>query len=359
MDVTRLTKGMARSLVLNGDGMASYELYHGDVSEAYAFWPTPATIISDGAYGVGGFPGDPRTPDGIADWYRPHVVEWAKHSAPATTLWFWNTEQGWATVHPLLVEHGWKYEQTIVWDKGIRHVAGNSNGKTLRRFPVVTEVCVFYSRVLELPTEDGVLPAQQWLRHEWRRSGLPLYRANEACGVRNAATRKYLTADWLWYFPPPEMVERMARCANLHGQPTDRPYFSLDGVNAITAEQWATFRYRWNFQHGLTNVWSHPPVNGSERYRGNGHRAAPRVSNPGSHAAAHHNQKPVELMRRIVEACTAVGDVVWEPFGGLCTGAVAAVELGRRAFAAEVVDRFAEIAAHRLAGVTGDVGHLR
>ena len=46
------------------------------------------------------------------------------------------------------------------------------------------------------------MPVQRWMRHEWQRSGLPLKRANEACGVRNAATRKYLTQDWLWYWPP-------------------------------------------------------------------------------------------------------------------------------------------------------------
>ena len=253
----------------------------------------------------------------------------------------------------MLVEHGWKYEQTIVWDKGIRHVAGNSNGKTLRRFPVVTEVCVFYSRVLTLPSEDRELPAQQWLRHEWQRSGLPLYLANKACGVRNAATRKYLTSDWLWYFPPPEMVERMARYANLHGRPTHRPYFSLDGINAITGEEWAAFRYQWNFEHGRTNVWRHPPVNGKERYRGNGRSTAPRVSNPGSNAAAHLNQKPVELMKRMVRVCTTVEDVVWEPFGGLCTASVAAVELGRNAFAAEINSYFAEIAESRLAEACG------
>jgi site-specific DNA-methyltransferase (adenine-specific) len=28
--------------------------------------------------------------------------------------------------------------------------------------------------------------------------------------------------------------------------------------------------------------------------------------------------------------------MVWEPFGGLCTASVAAAELGRRAFAAEI-----------------------
>lgn len=251
----------------------------------------------------------------------------------------------------MLVEHGWKYEQTIIWDKGMRHAAGNSNGKTLRRFPVVTEVCVFYSRRLELHTGDRKLPVQHWLRHEWRRSGLPLYRANEACGVRNAATRKYLTTDRLWYFPPPIMVERMGSYANLHGHPTDRPYFSLDGRRAVTGEEWAALRYRWNFEHGHTNVWCHPPVNGSERFRGNDRRTAPRISNPGSNAAAHLNQKPIELMKRIIESCTSVGDVVWEPFGGLCTGAAAAVELGRRAFAAEIVDYYAELAAGRLASL--------
>lgn len=97
-----------------------------------------------------------------------------------------------------------------VWDKGMAHIAGNVNSKTgnvnsktIRRFPIVTEICVQYIRNVELPTEDGKsLPMQQWLRHEWQRTGLPLCKTNEACGVKNAATRKYFTKDHLWYFPP-------------------------------------------------------------------------------------------------------------------------------------------------------------
>src|SRR5579885_1496531 len=77
-------------------------LFAGDVVDAYSGWPTPALIVSDGAYGVGGFPGDPRSPEGLADWYQQHVEAWSKHAAAATTLWFWNTEIGWATVHPVL-----------------------------------------------------------------------------------------------------------------------------------------------------------------------------------------------------------------------------------------------------------------
>ena len=57
-------------------------------------------------------------------------------------MWFWNTEIGWAAVHPLLASHGWEYVQAIIWDKGIWHIAGNVNGDTIRGLP--TEICAFY-----------------------------------------------------------------------------------------------------------------------------------------------------------------------------------------------------------------------
>ncbi|MFR6194391.1 MAG: hypothetical protein ACLUJX_00075 [Bifidobacterium longum] len=73
--------------------------------------------------------------------------------------------------------------QLVTWDKGLSHIAGNVNGNTIRQFPVVTEVSALYRRKLTLPAEDGnVLGVQQWLRAEWRRSGLPLCRCER--GVR-------------------------------------------------------------------------------------------------------------------------------------------------------------------------------
>ena len=339
---------------LNAPDGDAWSVHRGDALDAYDDWPVPSTIVSDGAYGVGGFPGDPRTPHGLADWYRPHVEAWAKHARPASTLWFWNTEIGWATVHPLLEEHGWEYVQSIVWDKGVGHIAGNVNGDTIRRFPVVTEMCVFYRRRLVFPTVDGMLSAKQWLRHEWRRAGLPLHRANEACGVANAATRKYLTQDWLWYFPPPPMMERLARYANRHGNPAGAPYYSLDGAEPVTAVEWARLRDPWNHVHGLTNVWASPPLSGEERYKGNGVRSAPRVHRPGRNATVHLNQKPIEFMRRIVTASTNPGDVVWEPFGGLCSAVAAAVSLGRRGYGAEPVERFADLAIRRIQSIADE-----
>ena len=77
-------------------------LFNGDAEMLYPEWEKPSIIISDGAYGVLGFKGDTVSHDGLAEWYEPHIYEWSKYAAPGTTLWFWNTEVGFAMVHPLL-----------------------------------------------------------------------------------------------------------------------------------------------------------------------------------------------------------------------------------------------------------------
>ena len=54
-------------------------------------------------------------------------------------------------------------------------------------------------------------------------------------------------------------------------------------------------------------------------------------------------------MQRIIKVASNEGDTVWEPFGGLCTASVAAVEAGRDAFAAEPDPYFSSLAERRLA----------
>ncbi len=317
-------------------GQAS--VYHGDALKCYDDWLPPSVIIADGPYGLGKFPGEPVTPDGLAEWYAPHAAAWAKHSQPFTTLWFWNSEIGWAKSHPALEMNGWQYEETVVWDKGIAHIAGNVNSKTIRGLPVVTEVAVRYTRKATLETIEGhSLPLKEWLRYEWQRSGLPLSQSNEACGVANAATRKYLTQCHMWYFPPGDAVVRMAEWCSKNGNKTQRPYFSLDGTSPPTAAEWERLRAKWTHVHGLTNVWSEPPVHGAER-----------VKLPSGKGYLHANQKPIALMERQIRAATDANDVVWEPFGGLMSASVAAVRCGRIAHAAEINDQFFERGVERL-----------
>lgn len=317
-------------------GRARVEL--GDALEHYAKWPDPTVIVVDGPYGVGGFPGDPHTPDDLGAWYEPHVAAWSERALPETTLWFWNSEVGFAEVHPVFKAHGWRYAGASVWDKGIAHIAGNVNGQKIRSFPIVSEVCVRYVRDTKLPTVEGeLLVMKEWLRAEWLRSGLPLYLTNEACGVANAATRKYFTLDWRWYFPPASMMVRLAAYAKKHGKRTKVPYFSLDRETPLKAEQWERMRAKWHHTHGITNVWREPALRGEERIR-----------HEGRMKCVHLNQKPLKLIERIVLASSDPGDVVWEPFGGLCSAAVASARHGRDCYAAEVNPEFYELAVDRL-----------
>ena len=295
-------------------------LCYGDSLDYYSEWDSPTVIISDGGYGILGFEGDTSDHLRLPEWYEEHIAAWAEYALPSTTLWFWNSEIGWAAVHPVLEKHGWRYVHGNIWNKGKGHIAGNVHTAKIRHFPVVTEVCVQYVREVRI---NG-LTLKEWLLHEWRRTGLPFRDANKACGVKDAATRKYLDQSHLWYFPPPEAFVRMATYANRYGKPEGRPYFSIDGKNPATEAEWAAMRAKFYCPHGVTNVWDRSDVRGEERM----------TVSPAK--AVHLNQKPLDLIERITAASSDEGDVVWEPFGGLFTASIAAYRLKRRAFAAEI-----------------------
>ena len=294
----------------------------GDSLNFYNDWDAPTVIISDGGYGVLGFEGDTSDHLGLPAWYEPHIASWSQRASPATTLWFWNSEIGWASVHPILEANGWRYVNANIWNKGKGHIAGNVNTRRIRRFPVVSEICVQY--VFEAKI-DG-LSLKNWLLREWKRTRLPLRRANEACGVADAAVRKYFDQGHLWYFPPPEMFVRLQEYANRHGDVMGTPYFSIDGERPGSAEQWAAMRSKFECPHGFTNIWNRPALRGAERYKLNGH----------SGKAVHLNQKPLDLISMLIKASSDAGDVVWEPFGGLFTACIAARLASRRSFGGEI-----------------------
>ncbi len=297
-------------------------LYCGNSLDYYRYWDSPTVIVSDGGYGILGFQGDTANHQTLPEWYEPHIAEWSKLALPSTTLWFWNSEIGWASVHPVLEKYGWEYVNCNIWNKGLGHIAGNINTAKIRRFPVVTEVCVQYAYK---PKING-LTLQKWLISEWKRTGLPFRKANEACGVKDVATRKYFDAGHLWYFPPAEMFEKIALYANANGKPEGKPYFSIDGKNPTTASEWSLMRYKFHCPHGYTNVWERASLRGKERIK----------SPVGETQAAHLNQKPLDLMKLVIESSSDPQDVIWEPFGGLFSASLAAMVLNRKAFAAEL-----------------------
>lgn len=309
--------------------------YCEDSINLYDNWETPTVIMCDGPYGINGYPGDLLSYSGLAEWYEPHIKEWTKKSSPLTTLWFWNTEVGWATVHPMLEKYGWKYVSCCIWDKGMSHVAGNTNTKTIRHLPVVTEVCVQYVLPPSFEVGDQKLTMKEWLRYEWGRTGLPFSKTNEACGVVDAATRKYFTKCHLWYMPPAEAFEKIAEYANKNGKEEGKPYFSIDGTTPITKDEWSRMRSKFYCPIGMTNVWQVPQLRNKERVKIN-------------QKAVHLNQKPLDIISSIIEMTSDEGDVVWDPFAGLCTTAIASYNLNRKCYLAENNDDIYQIALDRI-----------
>jgi len=74
-----------------------------------------------------------------------------------------------------------------------------------------------------------------------------------------------------------------------------------------------------------------------------------RVQGSSSKPTGHPAEKPVALLRRIVELTGAKpGDLILDPFTGSGTGLVAARELGCRAIGIEAEEKWCEVAAERL-----------
>ena len=312
-------------------------VFFGDVLDLYDEWKKPKIIVSDGPYGINGYDGDAKSHKELVEIYRPHIKKWTDCATMGCTLWFWNTEIGWATIHPILEEFGWEYRGINIWNKGIGFIAGNVNTKTMSKFPAVTEVCAQYILPPKFKFKAKLVGEKEWLRLEWQRTGLPFSKTNEACGVKAAATRKYFTKDNLWYSPPASSMEKLVTYANKYGDKENSPYFTTEHGELINEKYWEDIHPRFNLPIGWTNVWNVPQLSGKER-----------IKVKGANRSLHYNQKPLELMDLIIKASSNQEDILWEPFGGLVSASVSAKKYNMESYAAEINEEIYKVAKNRL-----------
>ena len=69
----------------------------------------------------------------------------------------------------------------------------------------------------------------------------------------------------------------------------------------------------------------------------------------GRGATRHPTEKPVALLRELIESSSRFGETVLDPFIGSGSTLVAAALEGRKAIGIEIEERYCEIAANRLA----------
>jgi DNA modification methylase len=140
-----------------------------------------------------------------------------------------------------------------------------------------------------------------------------------------------LTADWRSSLTNAGLdYVRTGAWVKLNATPQftgDRPASGFEAVTIVHPSG----RKRWN-GGGSHALWTEPIV----------------INRGGLTPRLHTTQKPIGLMRRLVEQFTDPGDIVLDAFAGSGTTLRAAKDLGRRAIGIELDERYCEIAARRL-----------
>lgn len=77
------------------------------------------------------------------------------------------------------------------------------------------------------------------------------------------------------------------------------------------------------------------------------------IDQQGESSGLHPTQKPVELIKRMIDYHTKPGEIVYEPFGGSGTALIAAELTGRFCYALELAPAFCDVIVQRWEQVTG------
>lgn len=72
------------------------------------------------------------------------------------------------------------------------------------------------------------------------------------------------------------------------------------------------------------------------------------ISQMPSRVREHPNEKPLELIRGLVDTHSNIGDIILDPFMGSGTTGVAAVNLGRKFIGIEIEEKYFDIACRRI-----------
>lgn len=88
----------------------------------------------------------------------------------------------------------------------------------------------------------------------------------------------------------------------------------------------------------ITDVWDSRTIKGLKRVVGK--------------EQIHQNQKPLELIKMMVEKSSDINDIVFDPFSGGGTTCIASKETGRKYLGIEIDDKYYKISVDRLNGIT-------
>lgn len=245
-----------------------------------------------------------KTEKDYVEWSLKWIKEVSRILRIGGTFYCFGYFRTLALLVPHLEDMGLELRQQIILDKGMRAVSGRAT-KKYRIFPNVTESILFIIK-------DNKQFVKPFLKERQKALGLTAKQINEALGVKSNGGGMwsiYTGKNVCEQFPTEELWNKLSSILGF-----ETPY------NKVAQ----TF----NPQLGYTDVWTDIDFYKEKHL--------------------HPTQKPLKLIRRLLEASSNEGDIVLDPFSGAGSTQISSIQLKRHYIGIELDEGYYKIGLDRI-----------
>ena len=245
-----------------------------------------------------------KTEKDYVEWSLKWIKEVSRILRIGGTFYCFGYFRTLALLVPHLEDMGLELRQQIILDKGMRAVSGRAT-KKYKIFPNVTESILFIIK-------DNKQFVKPFLKERQKALGLTAKQINEALGVKSNGGGMwsiYTGKNVCEQFPTEELWNKLSSILDFK-----MPY------NKVAQ----TF----NPQLGYTDVWTDIDFYKEKHL--------------------HPTQKPLKLIRRLIEASSNEGDIVLDPFSGAGSTQLSSIQLKRHYIGIELDEGYYKIGLDRI-----------
>lgn len=253
-----------------------------------------------------------RTEKDYVEWSLEWIKEVSRSLRYGGTFYLFGYFRTLALLVPYFDEMELDLRQQILVDKGMRAVSGRAT-KKYRMFPNTTESILFI-------TKENRKFVKPFLKERQRALGMSAKEINEALGVKS-------NGGGMWSIYTGKNV-----CEQF---PTEKTWNKLQKVLDFELP-YEKVAQTFNPQMGLTDIWRDIDFYKEKR--------------------VHSTQKPLKLIKRLIEASSNEGDLVVDPFGGSGSTALASIQLNRKFITIEKDENYYNSIVERVEAVNNPLG---
>ncbi len=245
-----------------------------------------------------------RTEKDYVEWSLKWIREAARILRIGGSFYCFGYFRTLALLVPYLEEMGLELRQQIIIDKGMRAVSGRAT-KKYKIFPNVTESIL-------LIVKDNKKFVKPFLKEKQQEKGLSAKQINESLGVKSNGGGMwsiYTGNNVCEQFPTKDLWEKLSVVLDF-----ELPYKKVAQT--------------FNPQMGFTDVWTDIDFYKEKHF--------------------HPTQKPLKLIRRLVETSSNEGDVVLDPFSGVASTQISCIQLNRHYIGIELDETYFKIGLNRI-----------